>query len=128
MALVRTTNKEGSGSEGSGESVVPTTPIDRTKSVVNQGGRPLATRPTRTPGMISRPAPQAATPSTARDFWNDTLAELRRVVWPTKEERNAGTVVTIGLLVFFALFITGLDHLARWVFIQLSILPANTPY
>ena len=124
MAIVKTTNREGSGPEN-GET--PPVLLDKTKSVVNQGGRPLSARPTRTPGMINRPAPQVSNTSTPRDFWNDTLAELRRVVWPTKEERGAGTVVTIGLLVFFALFITGLDNLARVVFVALGILPPDAP-
>jgi preprotein translocase SecE subunit len=62
----------------------------------------------------------------ARTFWTDTLGELKRVVWPTKEERAAGTIVTIGMLVFFALFITGLEYAVSHLFQMAHILP-NTP-
>ncbi len=126
MAIVRTTPRETESSDPSGETPSQgiTRSVDRTKSVVNQGGRPQA-RPARVPGQMNRSAAQQQiAEGGARQFWDDTLLELKRVVWPTKEERAAGTIVTIGMLVFFALFITSLEvavsHLFQWV----HILPA----
>lgn len=125
MAIVKTTNRENEGGAGDSEQVAR--PVDRTKSVVNQGGQPL-TRPTRSAGMpLRQQQPSTVAPASPKDFVNDTMTELKRVDWPTREERNAGTIVTIGLLIFFALYITGLDTLARFVFIALGILPPETP-
>ena len=125
MAIVKTTTRDTGKGGGSGETTETTVPIDRTKSVVRQGGRP-ATRPTRSPGVIQRPQQGTSKPASPKDFVNDTITELKRVVWPTKEERISGTIVTIGLLLFFALYIAGLDSLARVIFVGLGILPSDT--
>lgn len=124
MAIVKTTTRENSKSGSAGEST-PTVPLDKTKSVVRQGGSP-ASRPTRTPGVINRPQQGTSKPAGPKDFVSDTITELKRVVWPTKEERISGTIVTIGLLLFFALYIAGLDSLARVIFVGLGILPSDT--
>lgn len=127
MAIVKTTTRESEGGAKNGETVDLEKPIDRTKSVVNQGGRPTA-RPTRTPGMVNRPNPQQQTAQSGspKDFFRDTAAELKRVVLPSKEDRAAGTIVTLGMLVFFALYIFGLDSLMRVIFIALGILPEDS--
>ncbi len=124
MAIVKTTTRETGKSGSAGEST-PTVPLDKTKSVVRQGGSPTG-RPTRTPGVINRPQQGTSKPAGPKDFVNDTITELKRVVWPTREERVSGTIVTIGLLLFFALYIAGLDSLARVVFVGLGILPSDT--
>ena len=126
MAIVKTTTRETDGGKGSGESTETFKPVDRTKSVVRQGGAPTA-RPTRTPGVINRPQQGTSKPASPKDFVNDTVTELKRVVWPTKEERVSGTIVTIGLLIFFAIYIAGLDSLARVIFVGLGILPPGAP-
>ena len=128
MAIVRTTPRETGSGDPSGETPQAVArPVDRTKSVVNQGGRPQ-TRPARVPGQIARQsaAQQQIAQGGARSFWNDTLVELKRVVWPTKEERAAGTIVTIGMLIFFALFITGLEYAVAHIFQAVHILPQTT--
>ena len=125
MAIVKTTTRETGKSGSAGESTETAAPLDRTKSVVRQGGRPSA-RPTRTPGVINRPQQGTSKPAGPKDFVSDTVTELKRVVWPTKEERVSGTIVTIGLLLFFALYIAGLDSLARVIFVGLGILPSDT--
>lgn len=126
MAIVKTTNREeGSGSEGDSTRIAA--PVDRTKSVVNQGAKPL-TRPTRSAGVPMRQQTSGVSaPTGPKDFVNDTVAELKRVDWPTCAERTAGTIVTIGLLIFFSLYIYGLDSGVRLLFIALGILPADTP-
>lgn len=124
MAIVKTTNRENEG--GSGDSQQVARPVDRTKSVVNQGGAPL-TRPTRSAGVPMRQAPVSSSQASPKDFVGDTMNELKRVDWPTRQERSAGTIVTIGLLIFFALYITGLDYAARLLFLALGILPPDAP-
>ncbi len=124
MAIVKTTTRE-TGKTGTAGESTPTVPLDKTKSVVRQGGSPTG-RPTRTPGVIQRPQQSTSKPASPKDFVNDTITELKRVVWPTKEERISGTIVTIGLLLFFALYIAGLDSLARVIFENLGILPSDT--
>ena len=124
MAIVKTTTRDTGKGTGSGETTQTELPIDRTKSVVRSAR--TGTRPTRTPGVINRPQQGTSKPAGPKDFVNDTITELKRVVWPTKEERVSGTIVTIGLLLFFAIYIAGLDTLARYVFIGLGILPSDT--
>ena len=123
MAIVRTTpGNTANGSDDGDDNPLAGKQLDRTKSVINQGGRPLA-RPSRTGGVPQRPASSAVQQAGARAFFDNTMAELRKVVWPTKEERNSGTIVTIGLLVFFAAYILLLDEGIQKVFEALKILP-----
>lgn len=131
MAIGRTTSKE-TNTSGSAPprndangSAVPKQ-IDRTKSVVNQGGSPQVVRSAAS-RAVARPLPNRTGVQTskapARDFINDTIVELKRVVWPSREEVRSGTIVTIGLLIFFAIYIFGLDSLFHWLFHTLGLLP-----
>ena len=134
MAIVRTTPKEtntgGTGPNGSGAGAsagATAAPLDRTRSVLQQaparpvtrqpGARPIA------PGRTQTPAQTGGAPSA---FLNDTITELRRVVWPTRAEVQAGTIVTIGLLIFFALYIFGLDYITNWLFHAIGLYPPTT--
>ena len=126
MAIVKTTPRETGSGPDNGNSQDVVRPVDRTKSVVNQGGQPL-TRPTRSAGVPMRQPVSTTAPASPKDFVNDTMAELKRVDWPTREERNAGTVVTILLLAFFSLYIFGLDNAIHTIFSYLGILPATPP-
>ena len=76
---------------------------------VNTGVRPG--------GVQTRPATTVG----SKTFLQDTIAELKRVVWPSQEQRIAGTVVTIGLLIFFSLYIYGLDRLISVIFKALGL-------
>jgi preprotein translocase SecE subunit len=125
MAIVKTTPSEtGSGPNNGNTPEVPKV-VDRTKSVVNQGGRATA-RPTRQAGMVVRRQPESTVAPKPRDFVDDTVAELKKVAWPTPQERVSGTIVTIGMLLFFSMYILGLDSLFRVIFIKLGILPPNS--
>ncbi len=62
----------------------------------------------------------------AGSFVRETRMELNRVVWPTREEVRSGTIVTIGLLFFFALYIFGLDAIVEILFKALGLYP-NAP-
>ena len=68
-------------------------------------------------GVQVRPAPAV----NSKTFLQDTITELKRVVWPSQEQRIAGTIVTIGLLIFFSLYIYGLDRLISVVFNALGL-------
>jgi preprotein translocase SecE subunit len=105
MAIVRTTSKETSTT---GAAPPAQSPVVKPKA------------PAQAPQRIAgRTLPGRATqPTSAADrgqFFSDVRTELRRVVWPSRETVRSGVIVTIGLLVFFALFIFGLDAIAQRV-------------
>ena len=77
----------------------------------------------RTGGVAVR---QGVKPTDSRTFLQDTMAELRRVVWPSRDDVRAGVIVTIGLLVFFSLYIFGLDQLISAFFRLLDIPPKTS--
>ena len=90
MAIVKTT---ASGGE------IPEKKKDASKAVtVKSAPRAALSRPSIKPGDSTT-------------FVQDTIAELKRVVWPTRETVRSGVMVTIGLLIFFSVYIYGLDQL-----------------
>lgn len=110
MAIVRTTTKDSSTTT----SVAP----DKTKPVA---GRAAPVLPNRTL------APRSGN---AGSFFAETRAELLKVKWPTRDEVRSGTIVTIGLLVFFAFFIFGADTVVTWLFNVLGLYgsaPSSSP-
>ncbi|HVF10902.1 MAG TPA: preprotein translocase subunit SecE, partial [Abditibacteriaceae bacterium] len=66
-------------------------------------------------------------PAKRGDFFKDTAAELRRVVWPPRAQVRSGTIVTIGLLIFFGLYISGLDRLIEGVFSAIGLYADRGP-
>ncbi len=48
-------------------------------------------------------------------FIRDTRAEMRRVSWPTAKEVQNTTVITLVAVVFFALYLFGIDRV--WAFL-----------
>ena len=119
----------GGDAGGSTPPSTPAAPVDRTKSALQSSntaahagaGKVLPERANRTPGAIRTNATaQSGSPSDPRTFINETLAELKRVVWPTNEEVRSGTIVTVGLLIFFSFYIFVLDQLAEELFTALG--------
>jgi preprotein translocase SecE subunit len=115
MAIVKTTPKQtgsssptGSAPNRSGQSV----------EVAKAGGAP-SVRPAVRPGA-SR-VPQSA-PKPSRDFLSDTRAELKKVVWPSREDVRGGTIVTVLLLVAFGAYIFGLDRLFESLFNAIGVI------
>ncbi len=50
-------------------------------------------------------------------FWEllkDARAEIRRVVWPTRQETTQTTFIVLALVLVFALILWGLDSLLSW--------------
>lgn len=47
----------------------------------------------------------------ARNYWNETVAELQKVTWPSKDELVGSTVVTVAVSLILGFFIFGVDLL-----------------
>ena len=60
---------------------------------------------TRAAGFVSR----------TLQFLRDTRAEMRRVSWPTANEVKNTTIITLIAVVFFALYLFGVDRV--WAFL-----------
>jgi preprotein translocase subunit SecE len=46
---------------------------------------------------------------TTREFWRDTMSEMKKVTWPTRTEVVGTTVVVLVATVIFALYLWGCD-------------------
>jgi len=101
MAIVRTTTSPGEVPDPKKQT--PTKPIARATA-----GRTLA------PNRSQAPAKPGA-------FINDTMTELRRVVWPPRDQVRSASIVTVGLLIFFGLYIYGLDRGIEWIFRSIGL-------
>ena len=66
-----------------------------------RGGKQHATAP----GFLTR----------LGQFIRDTRAEMRRVTWPTANEVKNTTIITLIAVVFFALYLFGIDRV--WAFL-----------
>jgi preprotein translocase subunit SecE len=58
----------------------------------------------------------------AKTYWNETVAELEKVTWPSKDELVGSTIVTVVVSLILGFFIFGVDlTLARGVSTILGI-------
>lgn len=48
-------------------------------------------------------------------FFHDSRNELRKVVWPTREETMQTTLVVAGMVIILALFLWGVDGVLVWL-------------
>ena len=76
----------------------------------DRGGRSHSD--TSAPGFVAR----------LTQFLRDTRAEMRRVSWPTLLEVRNTTVITLIAVVFFALYLFGVDRLWSFLIDRLRIL------
>ena len=71
----------------------------------------------------SRPTPPVAPRTVGRvnpiTFLQETVSELRKAVWPSKEETTRLTVIVIALSVAVGVFLGGLDRFFDFSFVQL---------
>ena len=67
---------------------------------------------TSAPGFIAR----------LTQFLRDTRSEMRRVSWPTLLEVRNTTIITLVAVVFFALYLFGVDRLWSFLIDRLRIL------
>jgi preprotein translocase subunit SecE len=49
------------------------------------------------------------------DFFRDSRAELRKVVWPTREETVQTTLVVAAMVAVLALLLWGMDGILVWM-------------
>ena len=49
------------------------------------------------------------------DFFKDAQTEVRKVVWPTRDETMQTTLVVVLMVIFIALFLWLLDLLLGWL-------------
>ncbi len=69
-----------------------------------------------------RPSPPVAPRAVGRvnpiTFLQETVSELRKAVWPSKEETTRLTVIVIVLAVAVGVFLGGLDRFFDFTFVQ----------
>ena len=53
-------------------------------------------------------------------FGSDVRSEMRRVTWPTLKDVQNTTIITIIAVIFFALYLYGVDHLFTLLVTQLE--------
>ena len=87
---------------------------------------PMEGAPRKKAVASARPLPQRAPAKPSGEFISDTQAELRRVVWPSRDEVRSGTIVTVLMLGFFACYVSGLDLLVERIFQAIGLLPTVT--
>jgi preprotein translocase subunit SecE len=59
----------------------------------------------------------AAQTERGRGVWalmKESRVEIRRVVWPTRQETTQTTLIVVALVLFFSLVLWGLDSLLGW--------------
>jgi preprotein translocase subunit SecE len=72
-----------------------------------------------TPPPASSPAPDADDAAIGQEgFLTATLAELRRVVWPSRQQLFSESIAVILMVGLSAASIAALDRFYRWVSIQ----------
>ncbi len=63
-------------------------------------------------------APRAGARVNPITFLQETVSELRKAVWPSKEETSRLTVIVIALSVVIGIFLVGLDRLFDKTFVE----------
>jgi preprotein translocase subunit SecE len=66
-------------------------------------------------------ADEASKKFSLREYIQETRAELRKVIWPTREEATNLTIVVVVVTVVMTIILGGMD----WVFSQLFRLLLN---
>ena len=111
MAIVRTTNPNDDSMDDASRAKRESSEAAAGKPPARAAGKPGARiERARTAANRSALATQGSSPA---EFLRDTRTELKRVVWPTKEVVTSGTIVTIGMLVFFAIYIFALNTISE---------------
>ncbi|MBW8311342.1 MAG: preprotein translocase subunit SecE [Rhizobium sp.] len=51
----------------------------------------------------------------AREFFSESMFELRKVVWPTRQETTRTTGVILVVVVIVSLILSGFDFVISWL-------------
>ena len=73
-------------------------------------------------GRHSRTAGAPGFATRLTQFLRDTRAEMRRVSWPTPTEVKNTTIITLVAVIFFALYLFGVDRVWSFLIDRLRIL------
>ena len=49
-----------------------------------------------------------------KTYWNETVAELGKVTWPSREEVIGSTVVVVAVSAVMGFFVFGIDLILAW--------------
>jgi preprotein translocase subunit SecE len=74
-----------------------------------------SSRPRRQP----RPGEQRNAVQRLGLWYRQIVAELRKVIWPTRKELVAYTIVTLVFAVVMILIVSGLDYGANWAVLKI---------
>ena len=66
-------------------------------------------------GVAGLVAAQTAKGAATIDLAMGARIEWRKVVWPTKQERNQTTLIVLAVILLMALILWGIDSLLSWV-------------
>ena len=48
-------------------------------------------------------------------FWRETIGELRKVTWPTRQEATNLTIIVLIVMAIMSIFLFMVDNLATWL-------------
>ena len=48
-------------------------------------------------------------------FWRETIGELRKVSWPTRQEATNLTIIVLIVMAVMSIFLFMVDNLATWL-------------
>jgi preprotein translocase subunit SecE len=75
----------------------------------------------RTGGLADRPVRPTSTRRSSKNpvvFTREVVAELRKVIWPTRHELVTYTSVVVVFVAFIIAFVYGLDYGFTWVVLK----------
>jgi preprotein translocase subunit SecE len=65
---------------------------------------------------VKRPPDENSLPQRARQFFRETRSELRKVVWPTREEATKLTLIVLAVMVAMAIILGSIDAVFSLLF------------
>ena len=98
---------------------------DQSKAASAASGKAASDKPAKSSPKPSKPSKAApAKPNIferVAKYFRDVRVEMRRVVWPDREEVVQSSIVVVVALVFFIGYVLIWDVASEWVFISLPI-------
>ncbi len=82
---------------------------------------PAPDRPKAAPAQPKPTTQKTGVVDRLRTNYNDVMAELRKVTWPTPEETRNLTIVVIGISVAMGIYLGGLDFILSALYNAIAI-------